>query len=335
MLTGGWLGVDLFFALSGFLIGRILISRLDGFTLTSFPKGSLRAFGKSRVSRLIPGLMLFLVIWGAASFFFPIEREAFPGFVNPDIRWTVLAVFSGLINWITVVGGPVPHSFGHLWSLAVEWQLYVVAPVVALFIARCRLTTRRSLLLLVLVFMVLLYGFAPWLGMMTGEPAFVYAATFTRAIGFFAGFAGAVALHARITGPVFRLPASRRRPLIVVVLLALIYHWAVASQQNLADMMWMMPTAAVLSGMLVWLVAQEQIVLTNRVGRLWLWFGRRSYAAYLYNWPLTFLITRTWDFSWWLTAVVCWTATWIFAGLSWTLVEQRFQWRTTTDGSGE
>jgi peptidoglycan/LPS O-acetylase OafA/YrhL len=108
-----WVGVDLFFALSGFLIGGILIDRRDSPRL-------MRVFYLRRAARILPLYYLALAaITGAVLAAMPGSRHVSPLWVHPLFLTNVAFAFSGVWDW-----GPLSV----LWSLAVEEQFYLVAP---------------------------------------------------------------------------------------------------------------------------------------------------------------------------------------------------------------
>ena len=118
--AGGWLGVDLFFVLSGFLITTLLLERRGRY--------SIGDFYRRRGLRLVPALVVLLAVA------FAVDRSLF-------------GLFAGLgyiSNFVMAGGGdPLPASFTHLWSLAAEEQFYLVWPFV--LFAAIRLGTRVAL----------------------------------------------------------------------------------------------------------------------------------------------------------------------------------------------
>jgi len=138
LLPGGFLGVDLFFVLSGYLITNLLIRELQ-----RTGRVSLVAFWGRRARRLMPALVTVLAVVTVA------VRVAGPA----DLVRTTLAdgpwVQADLVNWHLIaqsVGywdrfGP-GRVFEHLWSIAVEEQFYLVWPVVVTLAARARFRWR-------------------------------------------------------------------------------------------------------------------------------------------------------------------------------------------------
>ena len=112
----GWIGVDLFFVLSGYLIGGQLLSQL-----ASSHSIKLKRFFARRALRILPAYLVVLAIY----FFLPAWRE-YPT-ISPLWKFLVSVQNIGLR------GGT---SFSHAWSLAVEDQFYLLLPVIVLLLAR-------------------------------------------------------------------------------------------------------------------------------------------------------------------------------------------------------
>ena len=108
--TGGYLGVDLFFVLSGFLITSILLRDLDTGAMPSFGQ-----FYRRRAQRLLPAFGVMIALYACIRFCFSLAE---PG-VGPRAIFDVL-LLSDLVSVIPYLS--------HCWSLAVEWQFYFVWP---------------------------------------------------------------------------------------------------------------------------------------------------------------------------------------------------------------
>jgi peptidoglycan/LPS O-acetylase OafA/YrhL len=127
-LRGGFLGVDLFFVLSGFLITSLLVSEW-----TDRGRIELSAFWTRRARRLLPAL--FLVLIGVAAY----AAIAAPAIDKTTIRGDGLAALFYVSNWHQIADGTnyfdlvrSPSPLQHLWSLAIEEQFYLVWPLVAI-----------------------------------------------------------------------------------------------------------------------------------------------------------------------------------------------------------
>ena len=183
-LNGGFLGVDLFFTLSGYLITRLLLVERDGSGTTD-----LANFWKRRAWRLLPAL--FLVLATVAVYAWIDAR--------PDelvgIRKSGLASLLYVTNWFFLATGDgywnlftAPTPFDHLWSLAIEEQFYVVWPL--LFVPLAKQSGSRTLAWFSAVAAVLT---AIW--MAVGDPANAYLNTITRSSSILLGALLGIALH--------------------------------------------------------------------------------------------------------------------------------------------
>ena len=124
VMSYGWAGVDLFFALSGFLItGILLATRADPHYLSTFyVRRAIRIFPIYYVTLI--GVLLF------ASMF-----PSFSDRVPPRWEWPLYFIYA--TNWIPALTGVwPPNVIGHFWSLAVEEQFYLVWPFAVLLLAR-------------------------------------------------------------------------------------------------------------------------------------------------------------------------------------------------------
>ena len=133
LLPAGFLGVDVFFVVSGFLITRILLAEI-GATGTV----GLRAFWGRRIRRLLPalGVLTAAVMVGAGVFLSAIERRGLPAQTVGALTFTVNRVLIAQQgDYFATVGRPSPLL--HIWSLAIEEQFYLLLPL-ALLVGRGR-----------------------------------------------------------------------------------------------------------------------------------------------------------------------------------------------------
>ncbi|QWT19897.1 acyltransferase [Bacillus sp. NP157] len=202
----GWMGVDLFFVLSGFLIGSQVFRGLrDGGSL------DLRAFYARRAARILPAFLVVLGLYVA----WPAWRE------TPQMQpaWQFLTFTFNL--WFDA---PDRYAFSHAWSLCVEEHFYLLFPLLALLLAR-RMTTRRFVAscLLVVLGGIVLRGvlwqaiIGPRIGtdLPVGPPflQFLYYPTYARLDGLVAGVALAACAVYR---PVWLARAQARGGLLLL-----------------------------------------------------------------------------------------------------------------------
>lgn len=141
IFRAGFLGVDVFFVLSGFLITDLLVrsARRDG-------RVDLRAFWRARAFRLLPALLVMLgsyIAWSALT--------GFPSGSTPEIASrNIVVALTFTTNWLATTDlSGVAVDLGHLWSLAVEEQFYVVWPIVVAALLRIRRASFVAVLLAV------------------------------------------------------------------------------------------------------------------------------------------------------------------------------------------
>lgn len=290
--SGGWLGVDLFFVLSGFLITSLLLDELDRTGRVRLGRFHLR-----RALRLQPALWLFLGTWTVALVAFGHDAwfSAVPGF--PVSSRAVTPVGEGLTgvagaltecyNWLIVTGVPVP-PLGHLWSLSVEEQFYLAWPPVLVLLgwwSRHRpVATRRRLMLGVALGLAV--ASATWTIVAWHRGATdlrIYFATDTRAQAFLLGAVAAVLWRwGKLDGLVrHRLwPALAGLALatlaVVFLLLGGRTGWRDGGGFTVVDLAAAVVTVAAVSG--------RPLRATALLRRPWLMhLGRRSYAIYIWS----------------------------------------------------
>lgn len=285
-LRGGYLGVDLFFVLSGFLITSILFAEID-----RTGRVDLARFWVRRARRLFPALLSLMpaIALYAACFARPDELSG--------LRADALATLAYVANWRQVLSDKsywdlftAPSPLEHTWSLAIEEQFYVLWPlVVTLFVVVLRLGRRGFLA----VTAALLAGSIA-VALLLYDPSSstrVYFGTDTRAAAILMGAALACVL-----GPdtVFRERTVRALDGLGLVSLALLgWAWATLDGQDprlYRGGFWVTELLALV------LIACGTAGRRSLVGRLLsfrplAYVGTISYGVYLWHWPIDCVLT--------------------------------------------
>jgi len=128
-LPGGFLGVDVFFVLSGFLITTLLLEEHARSGTVS-----MRSFFARRTLRLLPAVGALLAVHGLLAVWAGAD-------LSLEARTAVAVALYGT-NWVAAGGGSLAAGLGHLWSLSVEEQFYLLWPALLLFAMRGRRPTR-------------------------------------------------------------------------------------------------------------------------------------------------------------------------------------------------
>lgn len=288
-LVGGFLGVDVFFVISGFLITGILIGELDRTGRISWGR-----FLARRARRLLPAAVLVLVVTAALSWFLVpgLRRHA----VGTDIAWSAVYLVNWhladqSVNYLTSDAAPSPVQ--HYWSLAVEEQFYVVWP--ALLIGAALLARRsgrrlRRTHLAVLIALIGMPSLAWSVHLTADNPERAYFVTTTRVWELALGAALAVALAGRPPPD----PTRVRRALasaLALLGLALILGCAVLLPEGA---WWPGAWALLPTGGTALLIAGGWLWPGGGVAGLLGWrplvlIGGLSYSLYLWHWPVRVL----------------------------------------------
>ena len=316
-VRGGFLGVEAFFVLSGYLLTALL---LDEQRRTG--RIARAAYAERRVRRIYPALVVLLA---ALIVFVPLLDYA----NSHRLPLDVLSSLVGLTNWRLIADGTSyfahlgnPSYVRHLWSIAIELQFYVLCPFLIGWLARR--TPKVAIRVLAAgiaasaTLMALLYQ--------SPDPSRAYFGTDTRIGALLAGCLLAVVLSrgGDAIGPRFRTSASQvAGPVAAVVFLALVL-FARETSRLLYPAGFLLTQLA--TGTLIAVALRPGWLTTALSHRLPRWLGRRSYGIYLWHWPLV-VLTLHWS-SRVGAGILTITSAVILGALSYGLVEKRFMHRS-------
>ncbi len=290
-IPGGFLGVDLFFVISGYVITRLILDSINQSSALD-----LRAFYAARLRRIYPAFIfmvictiIFIGVWAP---------EAIKRFLS-DLPYAL----TGTINWFLVarhqdyfeaIGRP--PLLQHTWSLAVELQFYLIWPIILLTILKYfgKKNIARIALLIAIISGVTLFLVSLRLDQSNAQQvSHIYFGTDTHSLGLFLGSALAVSwIPQNLSADIEKRAQDVVDAIGVVGLLGLIAAFLFIDETNAG----LYRLAFPLAGIFGCLVIISLVHPASRFAPLissapFNWVGQRSYGIYIWHW-VVFQVTR-------------------------------------------
>ena len=289
-IPGGFLGVDLFFVISGYVITGLILDSIErSGTL------DLRAFYLSRIRRLVPALIAMVVL--TLLYIGTYAPETVRRFVS-DLPY----VFTGTMNWALVsrqqdyfeaIGRP--PLLQHTWSLAVEAQFYLIWPLVLLLVLRYfgKKNISVAALGIALVSGIALFLYSVQIDTHASAVSHVYFGTDTHSIGLFLGAALAVSWHPQnLTKEITRRAQDFIDLIGVIGFLGLLSAFLFIKESDPTLYRIAFPIAAIFGcATLISVVHPASRFAPILSTKPMIWIGERSYGIYLWHW-IVFQLTR-------------------------------------------
>jgi peptidoglycan/LPS O-acetylase OafA/YrhL len=283
-VTGGYVGVDVFFVISGFVITGVLLRERRATARTS-----VLDFYARRFRRILPAatLVLLVTVVGAYVLLGAIGGDS----AADDGRWA--AVFLSNFHFASVGTSYLaelkpPSPLQNYWSLSVEEQFYLVFPTLFLVVAGLRTRLRIETRLLVVLGVVVVASYWLSVAQTASTPTQAYFSPFTRAWELAIG-----AMVAAATPWLARVPTRIGGLLTWAGLLSVVISaFAFSSTTPYPGSIVAIPvvgTALIIGGGLTvpWAGAESLLALGP-----FQWMGRRSYGLYLWHWPILILVAE-------------------------------------------
>ncbi|MEW5624800.1 acyltransferase family protein [Pseudomonas putida] len=260
-LKAGFIGVDIFFVISGFIITDLLAKRAGKFSFYNFYI--------SRIKRIFPAyfVMLVVVCLLSAVLFLPYDFKIFQKSFSSAATFTSNQYFAGFGSYFGPRVDELP--FLHTWSLAIEMQFYLLYPMLVFF------TPQRWRLC---VFALLTFGLFIFSGYQTstGAPDNLYFSLVTRMPEFLLGAVVALSIQKRELSIVLATALGGLGAVMLFVSLIVI------DRQHFPGFWSILPCVG--AGLLI--VARRGPANAILATRPMVWFGSLSYSLYLWHWPI-------------------------------------------------
>lgn len=290
-IPGGFLGVDLFFVISGYVITRLILDSINQSSALD-----LRAFYSARLRRIYPGFIfmvictiIFIGVWAP---------EAIKRFLT-DLPYAL----TGSINWYLVARNQDyfetigrPPLLQHTWSLAVELQFYLIWPIILLTVLKYfgKKNVARIALAIAIISGVTLFIVSLSLDQANAKQiSHIYFGTDTHSLGLFLGSALAVSwIPQNLSAAITKRAQDVIDGIGVVGLLGLISVFLFIDQSNAN----LYRIAFPLAGIFGCLVIISLVHPASRFAPIistapFRWVGQRSYGIYIWHWVI-FQVTR-------------------------------------------
>lgn len=311
-LSGGFIGVDIFFVLSGFLITSLLIQEFDH-------KGSvnLKYFYMRRALRLGPAFLLLLVVFCTVSFIFLSEEKAIVNLVDALIALVYLS------NWARAFDIHPPDFLGHTWSLSIEEQFYILWPIILLGLLR--IIKNRWYGFLFAVTVALLSWFLRVVLTLHEAPVErLYNGLDTRADGLMIGCALGILLSSCLISEKFKMVLSRWLEYIAPVFMIFLFAFLTFGDWLHPGMYYFgfLVIEVLVAGIILDVVINKKNMVSKILAMRWLvWVGSISYGLYLWHYPI-FRTMFALGYNFWAVIVFGTLITFVVATCSYYLLEK-------------
>lgn len=276
-MKGGFIGVDIFFVLSGFLITTILIQEHDFYNSIDLGKFYLKRF-----LRLMPALLLLLITVSIAGFFLLSEDLAKANLKSALISLVYLSNFEKMTDLFSSV------FLGHTWSLAIEEQFYILWSLLLVVLLRFIKSRKR------IVYIVLSLAFLSWMlrvlylqiGMSRTR---VYFGLDTRMDGLLLGSALGIFLASELLSEIRRKQVAQYLRLLTPFSFGLLIYIGIAlNQRNPQTYYWVIALVELLVAILILdvFISKHSFMRQLLSKEPLVWIGKISYGLYLWHFPI-------------------------------------------------
>jgi peptidoglycan/LPS O-acetylase OafA/YrhL len=312
-LPGGFVGVDIFFVISGFLISSQLFKSVSNKTF------SIKDFYARRIKRILPAAfsVIFITILFAQFLFLPEDAKE----VADSGIWSAFSL-SNVYFWkfqdtSYFAAGSYTTPLLHYWSLGVEEQFYIFWPIIVLLL----LPRLNKFVLIALLILTIITSATIAQFMLKDHHSFVYYMLPTRAGELLVGALLAALLHFNL----IKKPKDSN-PLFIVAIIGIVASSLfITSDMIFPGWLYLVPTG--FAALFIWSGFNQrsstaQLLRASPI----LWLGKVSYSAYLVHWPLLAFYRYGYGEPTPFTSALLFICILLLSWLNWKYVEERFRY---------
>lgn len=306
-LTGGFLGVTLFFTLSGYLATKSIMraTARDGF---SYPRYIAR-----RTTRLMPPILVTIALTAVATYI------AAPSLL-PKVQQDALPSALFLSNWFYIfrnvsyfAAAGLPSPLTHLWFCGVQMQFYLVWPLI-LMVLCSKTRSRNTAIGITIAFALVSTAAMVLMFNPTADTSRVYYGTDARAAELLCGALAAIAaprLREMLSGDIHTPGANKGISKVNSISIAWLVAVIAGTLMLTGESAWLYRGGflllALVTGLLIICVQNTECIVRRLLSvKPLVWLGQRSFSVYLVHYPLLLLMnpaTRTTRIAWWEQAL--------------------------------
>ncbi|MBA6352877.1 acyltransferase family protein [Colwellia sp. BRX9-1] len=312
-LPGGFVGVDIFFVISGFLISSQLFKSVSNNTF------SIKDFYARRIKRILPAAfsVIFITVLIAQFLFLPEDAKE----VADSGIWSAFSL-SNVYFWkfqdtSYFAAGSYTTPLLHYWSLGVEEQFYIFWPIIVLVL----LPRLNKFILIALLIITIITSATIAQFMLKEHHSFVYYMLPTRAGELLVGALLAGLLHFNI----IKKP-KYSSPLFIVAIIGIVASCLfITSDMIFPGWLYLVPT--VFAALFIWSGFNQTSSIAEWLSASpVLWLGKVSYSAYLVHWPLLAFYRYGYGEPTPFTSILLFISILLLSWLNWKYVEERFRY---------
>ncbi|MCD5384361.1 MAG: acyltransferase, partial [Candidatus Pacebacteria bacterium] len=293
--SGGFVGVDIFFVISGYLITSIILREIRKGTF------SLLGFWERRIRRILPVLFTVILSTIVVSYFiilYPLDFKSFGLTVVAQSMFIINMFFMRQSSYFASPNDAVPLL--HTWSLAVEEQFYIAFPLVliaiVLYARKHIVILLSSLAILSLSLSIYLVNIDPSANFSIPFVPHIWGGATNLSAGFylFPARAWELIIGALLAATSIKITSSKNSEILSSLgMVGLLYSFFMISEKSFPGLLALIPVLS--TALIIWSNTEHNTFIYKLLSfPVFIWIGLISYSLYLWHWPIIVLTKQIW-----------------------------------------